>query len=177
MNMVHNPFTHLGKNMMTPFYFCMDHVHFDWFYRYVCIGEHFWSDLNIFIFRFDFMFVKPRNAPPNWYKILLQQFLYPEGRRCKKFGVRSCCNKNLVSVCTLKQNIGGISRGFTNIKSNQNISISNWKCSPVHTYRLNQSKWTISKQISERGVLCFIPRWANGLPSVRKPRCRVPIVF
>ena len=34
----------------------------------------------------------------------LQQLLHLEGRRCKK---RSCCNENLISVCTLKQSSGG----------------------------------------------------------------------
>ena len=33
---------------------------------------------------------------------------------------------------------------FTNIKSNRNMSRSDWKCSAVHEYRLNQSKWTLS---------------------------------
>ena len=47
---------------------------------------------------------------------------------------------------------------FTNIKSNLNMSRSHWKCSSVHTYRLNQSKWTFSTQISE-GALCFSQGW------------------
>ena len=57
-------------------------------------------------------------------------------------GNRSCSTPNLISVCTLKQSSGGTSCGFTNIKSNWNMSRSDWKCSPVHKYWLNQSKWT-----------------------------------
>ena len=49
-------------------------------------------------------------------------------------GDRSCCNKNLVSVCTLKLNTGGVSRGFTNIKSNRNPT---GKCFPLHTVKMN----------------------------------------
>ena len=49
----------------------------------------------------------------------LEPILSPEGRRCKTFGTRSCCNKK--AFCTLKQNIGGTSCGFTNIKSNKNV--------------------------------------------------------
>ena len=57
---------------------------------------------------------------------------------------RNCYNQNLILVCTLKQNSGGTSCGFTNIKSNWNMSRSGWKWSAVHTYWLNQSKWTFS---------------------------------
>ena len=70
-----------------------------------------------------------------------------------------------MSVCTLKQNIGGTSRGFTNIiKSNQNVFRSDWKCSPVHTYRFNQSKWTFSTPISEAGRCVFpkVGEWQRG---------------
>ena len=47
-------------------------------------------------------------------------------------GNRSCSTQNLISVCTLKQTSGDMSCGFTNIKSNWNMSRSDWKCSPVH---------------------------------------------
>ena len=57
-------------------------------------------------------------------------------------GNRSCFKRNLISVCTLTQSSGGTSCGLTNIKSNWNMFRSDWKCSTVHTYRLNQSKWT-----------------------------------
>ena len=60
--------------------------------------------------------------------------------QCLPSGYRSCCNENLMSVCTLKQNSGGTSSGFTNIKSNRNMSRFDWKCSPVYRYWLNQSK-------------------------------------
>ena len=85
----------------------------------------------------------------SWYQTFYNAYL-PSGER-------SCCNKNLVSVCTLKQLIGGISRGFTNIKPNQNMSISDWKCSPVYEYWLNHSKWTFSAKISEGGH-CIFPK-------------------
>ena len=54
-----------------------------------------------------------------------------------------------MSVCTLKQNIGGTSRDFTNTKSNRNTTRSDYKCPPVQTYRLNQSKLIFSTQISK----------------------------
>ena len=157
------------------------------------------------------MFVNPHDVPPLFcfdvqtdMCFLLLQLMSPEGRRCKKFDVRSCCNKkNLMSVCTLKQSGGGIlcgftnvqtdmtffyyncswhqtfynaypletwavvikimsvctwkqnsgdtPCGFTNIKSNWNISRSDEKCSPVHKYWLNQSlkhQWLVT-------ALCF----------------------
>ena len=65
----------------------------------------------------------------------------------------------------LKQTIGGTSRGLKNIKSNRNMSRSDWICSPIHRYRLNNSKWTLSTKISE-GWRCLLPRWANGLPGL-----------
>ena len=40
----------------------VENVHFKWFYQYLCSGEHFQSDLDIF--QFDFMFVKPHDVPP-----------------------------------------------------------------------------------------------------------------
>ena len=147
----------------------VENVPFHWFKRYVFTWEHFQSDPGTF--RFDFMFVKPRDVPSMfcfnvqtdmafycnrfWHQtFLLQQILSPEGRRCNTFGV-------IISVCTLKQNIGSTSCGFTHIKSNQNMSRSDWKCSSVHKYRLNHSKTWISG-----GGGCIFPRWANGLPSV-----------
>ena len=62
-----------------------------------------------------------------------------------------------MSVYTLKQNISGTLCGFTNMKSNQNISRSDWKCSPVHEYRLNQSKWTFCSKIPQGGH-CIFPK-------------------
>ena len=43
----------------------LENVNFDWFDQYLCTGEHFQSDLDIF--QFDFMFVKPpgpMDVPP-----------------------------------------------------------------------------------------------------------------
>ena len=57
---------------------------------------------------------------------------------------RSCFKRNLMSVCTLTQSNAGTSCGLTNIKSNLNMSRSDWKCTPVHKYWLNKSKWTFS---------------------------------
>ena len=41
------------------------------------------------------------------------------------------------------------------------MSRSDWKCSPVHKYRLNQSKWTFSTKISEgvRHVFPMVGEW------------------
>ena len=54
-------------------------------------------------------------------------------------GNRSCFKRNLISVCTLTQSSGGTSCGLTNIKLNWIMSTSDWKCSTVHRYWLNQS--------------------------------------
>ena len=72
-------------------------------------------------------------------------------------GNRICCSQNLISVCTLKQSSGSTSSGFTNIQSNWNMSRSDWKCSPVHKYWLNQLKWTFTTYITE-GVRYIFPR-------------------
>ena len=72
-------------------------------------------------------------------------------------GSRSCFKRNLISVCTLRQSSEGTSRGLTNIKWNWNKSRSDWKCSPVHNYWLNQPKWTFSTLITE-GVRYVYPR-------------------
>ena len=157
-----NPFAHLGKRQRPPSDIFVENVHFELFNRYLCIGEHIQSDLDIF--RFDFMFVKPRDVPPmvclnmqtdmrfynnsSWHQTFYSA--YP-------LETRAVAIKNVMSVCTLKQNIGGTSCGFTNMKSNQNMHRSDWKCSPLHTFRLNQSKWTFSTWISE-GWRCIYPR-------------------
>ena len=73
--------------------------------------------------------------------------------------------KKLMSVCTLKQNIGRTSCDFKSIKSNRNMSRSDWKYSPVHKYRLNQSKRTFPRK-SQKMCVVFFPMWANWLPSV-----------
>ena len=69
----------------------------------------------------------------------------------------SCFKRNLISVCTLTQSSGGTSCGLTNIKWNWNMSRSDWKCSPVHKYRLSQSKWTFFTEITE-GARYVYPR-------------------
>ena len=86
------------------------------------------------------MFVKPHDVPP-----LLCFNVQTEMRfwlqQLQRVGVvKSCYNSNFISVCTLKQSSGGTSCGFTNIKSNWNMSRSGSKCPPVHTYRLNHIK-------------------------------------
>ena len=82
-------------------------------------------------------------------------------------GYRSCCNKKLMSVCMLNQNSRGTSSGFTNIKSNWNMSRSDWKCSLVHKYWLNQSKWNFQREY-QTGCIMFFPKWSNGLSSSGK---------
>ena len=71
--------------------------------------------------------------------------------------VKSCFKRNLISVCTLTQSSGGTSCGLTSMKSNWNMSRSDWNCSPVHNYWLNQSKWTFSTQVTE-GARYVYPR-------------------
>ena len=78
----------------------MENVHFDWFNQYLCTGENFQSDLDIF--QFDFMFMKPRDVPPllclnvqTDMRFLLQQLLtsnaYPlECKQGKSGGFESC---------------------------------------------------------------------------------------
>ena len=70
-----------------------------------------------------------------------------------------------MSICTLKQNGRGTLHDFTNIKSNLNMSRFDWKCSPVHEYWSNQSKWTFPRKY-QKGCGTFFPRWANELSSV-----------
>ena len=50
-----NPFAHLEKTQRTPYDIFVENVDFDWFNKYLCTGDHFQSDLDIF--RFKFMFV------------------------------------------------------------------------------------------------------------------------
>ena len=78
---------------------------------------------------------------------------------------RSCYNQNLISVCTLNQSSGGISCGFTNIKSNWNMSRSDWNCYPVHKYWLNHSKWTFPTYITEWARYVFSQGGRMGYPA------------
>ena len=56
-----NPSTYPGINITRPSVIYVENVHFDWFNQYLCTGEHFQSDLDIF--QFVFMFVKPHDVP------------------------------------------------------------------------------------------------------------------
>ena len=77
------------------------------------------------LMKFDFMSVKPHDVHPMFcfnmqtdMRSLLQQLQeFNFLQRLPSEG-RSCCNKNLVLSGTLKQTVGGTTRGFTNIKSN-----------------------------------------------------------
>ena len=153
---------------------------FDWFNWYLCTGEHVQSDLDIF--RFDFMLMKPLDVPPHFTLTcqLMWDFYYNSS--CfQGIGIvkRSCCNKNLMSVCMSKQSSGGTSCGSTNMKLNQNMSRSDWKCSQIHKY------WLISQTEHcariRRGTLCFFPRGWTGYPawlhwSLRYPWCWVQVI-
>ena len=84
-----NPFAYPGINIMHPFCYLRGNVHFDWFNQYLCTGEHFQSELDIF--QFDFMFVKPHDVPPllcinvqTEIRFGVEQLPFPEGRRCTK---------------------------------------------------------------------------------------------
>ena len=73
------------------------------------------------MFRFDFMFVKPHDAPLMFCFDVQSDMKFNYSSPCLfRVGVV----KSLVSVCTFKQNIRGTSRGFANIKSNRNMSRS-----------------------------------------------------
>ena len=88
-----------------------------------------------------------RNNQSTWMNMytVIQQFNNScSFLQCLPSGNRSCSTPNLISVCTLAQSSGGTSCGFTNIKSNWNMSRSDCKCSPVHKYWLDQSKWVFS---------------------------------
>ena len=61
-NTLGKPFAHVRKTWHSPSDIYVENVHFDWFNQYLCTGEHFQSDLDIF--RFDFMFMKPHYVPP-----------------------------------------------------------------------------------------------------------------
>ena len=77
--------------------------------------------------------------------------------------------KNLMPVYTLKQSSGGTSRGFTNIKLNRSMFRSDWKCSPVYRYWLNQSKWTFSTEIS-KGTRYVFPKVCEWV--TKRDTCR-----
>ena len=130
-----DPFAYPGINITRPFSYLRGNVHFDWFNQYLCTGEHFQSDLDIF--QFDFMFVKPHDVTP-----LLCFNVQTE--------MRFWVEQLLLTMPTLwKQELFYSKSRFTNIKWNWNMSRSDWKCSLIHKYWLNRSKWTFSTQITE----------------------------
>ena len=137
-----NPFAYPRINITHRFCYSRGNVHLDWFKQYFCTGEHSQSDLVIFQCAFMFVIVP----------LLLCFYVQTEMRfRQKQLLVttptrwkQGCFKRNLISVSTLKQISGCTSCGLTNIKSNWNVSWFDWKCSPVHKYWLNQSKWTFS---------------------------------
>ena len=136
----------------------MENVHFDWFNQYLCTGEHLRLDLetnfgSILCMWNHTMCFKCKLMPmtPNFYDV------YP-----LKTGAVVI---KILSVYMLKQNVGSTLLCFTNIKWNRKMSRSDWKCSQVHTYWLNQSKWTFSIKRSCGGH-CFFQRWVIGLPGV-----------
>ena len=135
----------LGQIWRTPSDIYVENVHFEWLNQYLYTGQHFQADLDIF--RFDlclrnhsmFLHCFALTCKLKWDFYYNSPFLH-----CLSIGYWSCCNKNLMPVCTLKQNNGGTSNGFTNMKSNRNMSRSDWKYSPIHKYQSNHSKWTFS---------------------------------
>ena len=122
---------------------------------------------------------KPRSTKmidPKWLTnvqidtiFLLQQLMYPEGRRWKHLVSGAVVIKSRVSL-HVKANIRSISCGLTNLKSNRNMSKFDCKCSSVHTYRLSQSKFPT--QVSEgrryvfsQGGRIGYPAWLDVRPS------------
>ena len=129
-----NPFTNPGINITRPFCYLRGKCSFRLIFLY-------WRTFpvgSIYI-SVRFMFVKPHDVPP-----LLCFNVQTEMKFCAEqllFTTPTIWKHGLVLVCTLKQSDGGYTLcGFTNIKSNQNMSGSDWKCSPIHKYWLNQSK-------------------------------------
>ena len=144
--------THLGKIQRPPSDVILKNFHFDWFNRYVYTWEHFQSDIHIF--RFDFIFVKPRIVPPMFcFNVKTTRDFYLKSSCLQRIGVV----KSLVSgAVVIKKNLmSGTSCGFTDLKSNRNMSRSDWKCAPVHKYRLNQSKWRFIRKYQRVCVVFY----------------------
>ena len=130
-----NPIAHPGKNIPPPSLIYVENVHFDLFNQFLCTGEHFQSDLDIF--QFEFMFWNHTMCLRCFALTCKLIWVFDCKSSCfQRVGVvkRSCCNQSLILVCTLNQSSGGASCGFTNITSNWNMSRSDWKCSPVHKW-------------------------------------------
>ena len=90
-----------------------------------------------------------------------QQLLKPSFLRRLPSGDGSCCNKNLVSVFTLKQNIGDTSHGFTNIKSNRNISRSEMLSSSYISVKLIKMNIFPRKTKGGRCILSKVVDWVT----------------
>ena len=134
-----NPFANPGINVTRPFCYLRGKCSFRLIFLYWRAFPVGSGHISV-----RFMFVKPHDVPPllcfnvqTEMKFSAEQIL---------FTTPTIWKHELVLVCTLKQSSGGYtSCGFTNIKSNRNMSGSDWKCSPIHKYWLNQSKWTFSR--------------------------------
>ena len=148
-----NPFAHLGKIATLTFWYLLGNVCLNLFNRYVCTGEHFSWDLNICWI--DFMFVKPRASDvllerANWHQTFYNA--YP----LETVAVII----NFMSVHVKAKHRRHMA-GFPKHKKPRNMSISDNKCSPVHTYRC-VSKIDIFHVNIWRWALYF-----NGLPGVK----------
>ena len=67
---------------------------------------------------------------------------------------------DLTNIYVLESIIGGTSCGFTNIKSNWNMSRSDWKCSPVHKYstlRCKRRAW-LARPVDDRRTANLVPK-------------------
>ena len=141
-----DPFAHLGKkNITRPFWYLRGNVHFGWFNQYLCTGEHFQSDL--YIFRFDFMFVKLHDMPPLFcfnvktgIRFLLQQLLKSNLLQCLPSGDMSYCNINLMHVIRNTKTSAAVARSTISY---------NWR----HVYMIMRGplhNW-VDLKISENG--------------------------
>ena len=105
--------------------------------------------------RFDFMFVKPRDVPPMfcfnvqtdmwffYYNSLWHQTVF----KAYPLGTGVITIKKFLVSLHVKAKHRRHFAWFTNIKSNQNMPRSDWKCFPVH----NQSKWTFPRTYQKGG--------------------------
>ena len=128
-----NPFAHLGRNITHPF----------WYSRCTCsfglIQPIFiyWRAFPVESRHYIGSILYLRNQPMCFHCFALMYQLTWDSEYNSLFlqrlssRYRGWCNHNFISVCTLKQNSGGTSSDFTNIKSNRNMSRSDCKYSPV----------------------------------------------
>ena len=142
-----NPFTHLGKNITPTCLYTREKKSFWLIYSIFMHWRAFpVGSIHISVRLYDRETTRCASDGfwrANWHEFfLLEQLLTPDFTHAYPVETGAVVIKNLVPVCMLIQNIRGTPRAFTNIESNRNMSISDWKCSSVLTYRLNQSKWT-----------------------------------